>query len=51
MGTRTLISINGKPMIATHWDAYPTSFGFRSDHSKIPHSPMMPRTQKTKERK
>ena len=27
MGTRALISINGKPMIATHWDGYPESLG------------------------
>ena len=27
MGTRALISIQGKPMIATHWDGYPSSLG------------------------
>ena len=27
MGTRALISINGKPMIATHWDGYPSALG------------------------
>ena len=27
MGTRALISINGKPMLATHWDGYPSSLG------------------------
>jgi len=27
MGTRALISINGKPMIATHWDGYLSSLG------------------------
>ena len=27
MGTRALISIDGKPMIATHWDGYPDSLG------------------------
>ena len=27
MGTRALISINGKPMIATHWDGNPSSLG------------------------
>jgi len=27
MGTRALISIHGKPMIATHWDGYPFSLG------------------------
>jgi hypothetical protein len=36
MGTRALISIQGKPMIATHWDGYPSSLGldlFRCDKS------------------
>ena len=27
MGTRALISLQGKPMIATHWDGYPSSLG------------------------
>ena len=27
MGTRALISINGKVLIATHWDGYPSSLG------------------------
>lgn len=27
MGTRALISIEGKPMIATHWDGNPPSLG------------------------
>jgi len=27
MGTRALISINGKAMIATHWDGYPSALG------------------------
>jgi hypothetical protein len=27
MGTRALISINGKPMIATHWAGNPSSLG------------------------
>lgn len=27
MGTRALISKNGKPFIATHWDGYPSSLG------------------------
>ena len=27
IGTRALISINGKPMLATHWDGYPSSLG------------------------
>jgi hypothetical protein len=27
IGTRAIISINGKPMIATHWDGYPASLG------------------------
>lgn len=27
MGTRALISINGKPTIATHWDGYSESLG------------------------
>jgi len=27
IGTRAIISINGKPMLATHWDGYPTSLG------------------------
>ena len=27
MGPRALISINGKPMIATHWDGYPSALG------------------------
>lgn len=27
MGTRALISISGKPMIATHWDGYPSALG------------------------
>ena len=27
IGTRALISINGKPMLATHWDGYPSSIG------------------------
>jgi len=27
MGTRALISIQGKPTIATHWDGYPSSLG------------------------
>jgi hypothetical protein len=26
-GTRAAISIDGKPMLATHWDGYPTSLG------------------------
>jgi hypothetical protein len=27
IGTRALISKDGKPMIATHWDGYPSSLG------------------------
>ena len=27
MGTRAMISIDGKPMIATHWDGNPESLG------------------------
>ena len=27
IGTRAIISINGKPMLATHWDGYPESLG------------------------
>jgi len=27
MGTRSLISINGKLMFGTHWDGYPNSLG------------------------
>ena len=27
MGTRALITKNGKPFIATHWDGYPTGLG------------------------
>ena len=27
IGTRALISINGKPMLATHWDGYSASLG------------------------
>jgi hypothetical protein len=27
IGTRVIISIDGKPMLATHWDGYPTSLG------------------------
>lgn len=27
MGTRALMSIKGKPMIATHWDGYPSALG------------------------
>lgn len=27
MGTRAMISVDGKPMIATHWDGYPDSLG------------------------
>ena len=27
IGTRAIISINGKPMLATHWDGYPSSLG------------------------
>ena len=27
IGTRAVISINGKPMLAAHWDGYPTSLG------------------------
>lgn len=27
MGTRALICIDGKPMLATHWDGYPSSLG------------------------
>lgn len=27
MGTRAMISIDGKPMFATHWDSYPESLG------------------------
>ena len=27
IGTRAIISIDGKPMLATHWDGYPTSLG------------------------
>lgn len=27
MGTRAMISIDGKPFIATHWDGYPESLG------------------------
>ena len=27
IGTRALISINGRPMLATHWDGCPTSLG------------------------
>ena len=27
IGTRALISINGKPFLATHWDGYPSCLG------------------------
>ncbi len=27
IGTRAVISINGKPMLATHWDGQPSSLG------------------------
>jgi len=27
IGTRAIISVNGKPMLATHWDGYPSSLG------------------------
>ena len=27
IGTRAIISIDGKPMLATHWDGYPVSLG------------------------
>ena len=27
IGTRAIISIDGKPMLATHWDGYPASLG------------------------
>jgi hypothetical protein len=27
IGTRAIISIDGKPMLATHWDGHPTSLG------------------------
>ena len=27
MGTRAIISIDGKPMLATHWDGHPASLG------------------------
>jgi len=27
IGTRAVISIEGKPTLATHWDGYPTSLG------------------------
>ena len=27
IGTRALISIDGKPVLATHWDGYPSSLG------------------------
>jgi hypothetical protein len=27
IGTRAIISINGNPMLATHWDGYPSSLG------------------------
>ena len=27
MGTRAIITIEGKPVIATHWDGYPDSLG------------------------
>ena len=27
IGTRALISMDGKPMLATHWDGYPSSLG------------------------
>jgi hypothetical protein len=27
IGTRAIISIQGKPMLATHWDGYPASLG------------------------
>jgi hypothetical protein len=27
IGTRALISISGKPVLATHWDGYPSSLG------------------------
>jgi hypothetical protein len=27
VGTRAIISVEGKPMLATHWDGYPTSLG------------------------
>ncbi len=27
MGTRAVITLEGKPIIATHWDGYPESLG------------------------
>ena len=32
IGTRALISIDGKPVIATHWDGYPSCLGFNLLH-------------------
>jgi hypothetical protein len=32
IGTRAIISIEGKPMLATHWDGYPSSLGFELLH-------------------
>ncbi len=34
MGTRAIITQNGKPLIATHWDGYPESLG--EDLKKMP---------------
>ena len=33
IGTRAIISIDGKPMLATHWDGYPASLGRDLLHS------------------
>jgi hypothetical protein len=32
IGTRALISKDGKPMLATHWDGYPSSLGMELLH-------------------
>jgi hypothetical protein len=29
IGTRALICINGKPLLATHWDGYPSCLGLK----------------------
>jgi hypothetical protein len=34
IGTRAVISIEGKPMLATHWDGYPASLGAGMDNRK-----------------
>jgi hypothetical protein len=47
MGTRAIITIEGKPFIATHWDGNPDNLGRKIFSSSIAPDSLYPRTKRS----